>query len=172
MYGPVSISANSPRLTKPTQAVSLVDAFNSMQVEKRRCGSSRGSSSYLLPVDLRRRSCSCIPRSLTRAGPRLAPSSATCGTHPMMLSSSIALVRSPLCATIFIEGPSSREGQDWDCCCSAPSCASLATVPSRLQLDKFPSACRCFDRGNFSRLCTNLYRSCPNTSPNFVTPRA
>jgi hypothetical protein len=100
-YGPVSISANSSSPTKPTQAVSLVDAFNSMQAEKRRCGSRPDSSNYLLPVDLRRRSCSCIPRSSTRAGPRLAPSSATCGTHRMMLSSSIALVRSPLCATVF-----------------------------------------------------------------------
>jgi hypothetical protein len=50
-YGPVRILANSSSPTKPTQAVTLVDAFNSMQAEKRRCGfrpDSLGSIFYLL----------------------------------------------------------------------------------------------------------------------------
>jgi hypothetical protein len=42
----------------------------------------------------------------------------------------------------------------------------------RLRLNKFPPARRRLDRRNFSRLCANSYRSCPNTSPHFVAPCA
>jgi hypothetical protein len=52
----------------------------------------------------------------------------------------------------------------------------LLVLPSlylhRPQLSKFPPARRRLDRRNFSRLCANLYRSCPNTSPHFVAPCA
>lgn len=44
-YGPVRIS--TIQSNKPTQTVSLVDAFNSMQAEKRRCGSRLDSSSFI-----------------------------------------------------------------------------------------------------------------------------
>lgn len=79
-----------PSLGKPT--LSLVDAFNFTQAERRRCASRQ--SCCLQPVDFYRRSCNCIPRSSTRAGPRSALFSATCGTRRMMPSSSTALVRS------------------------------------------------------------------------------
>jgi hypothetical protein len=46
-YGPVRISTDSSSPTKPTQAVFLVDAFNSMQAGKRRCGSRPDSSSFI-----------------------------------------------------------------------------------------------------------------------------
>ncbi len=121
----MSISASSSSPTKLIVSLRVVDASNSTQAERRRCGSRLSSSSCYLPVDLHRRSCSCIPRSSTRAGPRSAPSSATCGTRQIMRSSSIAQVRSPLCATVFVENPSSWEGQDWGRCCSASSCPSL-----------------------------------------------
>src|SRR5258708_7163 len=100
-HGPVSVSANPSSQAKPTSTVSFVDVFNFMQVEKRRCGSRPGSSPCLLPLDPRSRSSNCIHRFSTRAGPRSALSSATCGTRRMMPSSSIALVRSPVGAAIF-----------------------------------------------------------------------
>ena len=92
-YGPVSSALDPP---EPAPLCLLIDAFNCMQVGRRRY--SRRPTSHLLPVEFHRHLCSCTLKSLTRAGPRSVLSYATFGTHQTMPSSFIALVSSLLWA--------------------------------------------------------------------------